>query len=235
VLTARSDVLASKRIEDVSEKVVLQPGWRLFRCEPAPELPRLNERNHKPGEADWRNISADGALGLTAAEDASYCFGYTRGTALQCGTDRRLELEAVRVFKEHAEHRRSMQVVEMLRHKKVAQPFVHLVVFASQIMKVRSGLLSNTVDRSRKQLGFGTEILEDDWLGYTHVRRNIGHARLLVTSNGKEGNRRVQDGGAAGSGGQSATSRLLNAGAFGMARMRAHDRECQRAQASVIC
>jgi hypothetical protein len=45
-------------------------------------------------------------------------------------------LEAVRVFEEYAEHPRGMQVVEMLRRKKVAQRIIHVVVFASRLVQV---------------------------------------------------------------------------------------------------
>jgi hypothetical protein len=152
----------------------------------------------------------------------------------QCGADVRLELEPVRVFEEHAEHRRSVQLVEMTHSKKVAQPLIHLLVFASQLIQVRSGLLRNPVERSREQLGFGTEILEDDWLGYADVRRYIGHARLLVTGGGKDGNRRVEDGCAASSGRQAAAARPLELVTVSEERLRTHDGELDRVQARAI-
>ena len=84
---------------------------------------------------------------------------------------------------------------------------------------MRSGLLCNTLERSCKQLGLGAEILENDWLGYSHSRRNIGHACLLVTDGGKHGHRRIEDGLAPSSGRQAAASRPLNADTFGVARL----------------
>jgi hypothetical protein len=202
------DPVPSDRVKDVGEKVIFQHRRR-FGCEPAPELTRLNQRHNQPRQAEWRNIVADGALRLTPLEDDGHPFGHSRRTALQRGADARLELESVRVFKQDAEHRSGMQVVEVLRRKKVAKPFVHLLVFGGKRAQVRRRLLGNAVERSGEQFGFGAEVLEDDGLGHPDACRDIGHPRLLVARGRENRDSCVEDSRAAIRGGQASSSRRL--------------------------
>ena len=102
-----------------------------------------SDRNWRAWMSDTTNhasvrggFGSDRALRLAALQQASDRFGYARRTALQGAADIRLELESVSVFEEHAEHRRGVEIVEVVRGQEVAQPVVDSPMFDGQVAQV---------------------------------------------------------------------------------------------------
>ena len=200
---------------------MLERGGRLGGVHP-PELARLDQRDHQPGEGVGRGIVADRALGLSAPQDAGDYLRRVPNAAVKGLTDPGLELEPVGIGEQDAEHRCGVHVVEVVGGEEVPQPVVDARALLGQIAQVAGGIPGNPIEGSGKEFGLGAEVLKDHRLGYTDARGDVGHASLVVTDPGKQGDRRIEDRLAPRGGIQTFAAGSLASGGRGMQRQRVH-------------
>jgi hypothetical protein len=201
---------------------VLERGGRLGGVS-APELARLDQRHHQPGEGIRRGIVTDRALGLSALQDATDCLRRVPNAAVKSLTDPGLVLDSVGIGEQDAEHRCGVHVVEVIGGKEVPQPVVEARALLGQIAQVAGGIPGNSIESSGKELGFGAEVLKDHRLSHPDARGDVGHASLVVADAGKQGDGRIEDRLAPRGGIQTFSAGSLASAGRGMLRQRAHN------------
>ncbi len=138
------------------------------------------------------------------------------------------------VGEQDAKHRGCVQMIEVVTRQQLAEPPVNVGVLTGHVVQVVRGLLGNALESGGKQLRFGAEILKDHRLGDTHLRGDVGHARLLVPDCGEDRDGSIEDGCAASGGGQAPASRSRGTLAVDVERLSAHARQFRLGQPEVI-